>query len=261
MRVLLADDHALVRAGIRALLVGAARGRERDRGGRRPAGARAAAGDAAGRGARSTSGCPGSTASSWRRASAREAPGTRLVIVSMHGTPAHVAQALAGGRQRLPAQGRRRGRAAGAAARGDARRDLSVAGHLEAGGRAGTSAGRRPPRHRRRGGGDARGADLAPARDPAARRRGEVDQGDRPAARPQREDGRDAPGADHGPARESATSPGWFATRSGPGSSRPTGSGVAARVRAPRLGDSSPGSQGKVTDGPALARPGRVLAP
>ena len=57
----------------------------------------------------------------------REAPGTRLVILSMHGTPGPRGSGAARRRQRLPAQGRGRRRAAGAAARRHARRDLSVA--------------------------------------------------------------------------------------------------------------------------------------
>jgi DNA-binding NarL/FixJ family response regulator len=67
MRVLLADDHALVRAGIRALLVGLP-----------DVESVVEAGDGQELAARV----------------AREAPETRLVILSMHGTPAHVAQAL-----------------------------------------------------------------------------------------------------------------------------------------------------------------------
>jgi DNA-binding NarL/FixJ family response regulator len=93
MRVLLADDHALVRAGIRALLVGlpdvesvveAGDGQEaltmlRET---RPD---LALIDIA---------MPGLNGLELAARVAREAPETRLVILSMHGTPAHVAQAL-----------------------------------------------------------------------------------------------------------------------------------------------------------------------
>src|SRR5262249_39910626 len=96
MRILLADDHALVRAGIRALLVGlpdvesvveAGDGQEaltvlRET---RPD---LALIDIA---------MPGLNGLELAARVAREAPGTRLVILSMHGTPAHVAQALRAG--------------------------------------------------------------------------------------------------------------------------------------------------------------------
>jgi DNA-binding NarL/FixJ family response regulator len=96
MRVLLADDHALVRAGIRALLVGlpdiesvveAGDGQEaltvlRET---RPD---LALIDIA---------MPGLNGLELAARVAREAPATRLVILSMHGTPAHVAQALRAG--------------------------------------------------------------------------------------------------------------------------------------------------------------------
>jgi DNA-binding NarL/FixJ family response regulator len=96
MRVLLADDHALVRAGIRALLAGlpdvdsvveAGDGQEaltvlRET---RPD---LALIDIA---------MPGLNGLELAARVAREAPGTRLVILSMHGTPAHVAQALRAG--------------------------------------------------------------------------------------------------------------------------------------------------------------------
>ena len=201
MRVLLADDHALVRAGIRALLAGlpdvesvveagdgqealavlretqarpradrhrhARAQRPRAGGAGRPGGARHAAGDP---------------------------------VDARHARPR--GPGAAGGRQRLPAEGRGRRRAAGVAARGHARRDLPVARDLEAGRRRlpRTDAAAAGRGRRRRCAGR---ADVAAARDPAARRRGEVDQGGRAAARPQREDGRDPPRPDHGAARHS----------------------------------------------------------
>jgi DNA-binding NarL/FixJ family response regulator len=96
MRVLLADDHALVRAGIRALLIGlpdvesvveAGDGQEalsllREL---RPD---VALVDIA---------MPGLNGLELAARVMREAPGTRLVILSMHGTPGHVAQALRAG--------------------------------------------------------------------------------------------------------------------------------------------------------------------
>jgi DNA-binding NarL/FixJ family response regulator len=96
MRVLLADDHALVRAGIRALLTGlpdvesvieAGDGQEalsllREQ---RPD---IALVDIA---------MPGLNGLELAARVTREAPGTRLVILSMHGTPGHVAQALRAG--------------------------------------------------------------------------------------------------------------------------------------------------------------------
>jgi DNA-binding NarL/FixJ family response regulator len=96
MRVLLADDHALVRAGIRALLTGlpdvesvieAGDGQEalsllREL---RPD---VALVDIA---------MPGLNGLELAARVQREAPGTRLVILSMHGTPGHVAQALRAG--------------------------------------------------------------------------------------------------------------------------------------------------------------------
>jgi len=96
MRVLLADDHALVRAGIRALLTGlpdvdsvieAGDGQEalsllREL---RPD---VALVDIA---------MPGLNGLELAARVMREAPATRLVILSMHGTPGHVAQALRAG--------------------------------------------------------------------------------------------------------------------------------------------------------------------
>jgi DNA-binding NarL/FixJ family response regulator len=96
MRVLLADDHALVRAGIRALLTGlpdvdsvieAGDGQEalsllREL---RPD---VALVDIA---------MPGLNGLELAARVMREAPQTRLVILSMHGTPGHVAQALRAG--------------------------------------------------------------------------------------------------------------------------------------------------------------------
>jgi DNA-binding NarL/FixJ family response regulator len=96
MRVLLADDHALVRAGIRALLIGlpdvesvveAGDGQEalsllREL---RPD---VALVDIA---------MPGLNGLELAARVMREVPGTRLVILSMHGTPGHVAQALRAG--------------------------------------------------------------------------------------------------------------------------------------------------------------------
>jgi len=96
MRVLLADDHALVRAGIRALLTGlpdvesvieAGDGQQalsllREL---RPD---VALVDIA---------MPGLHGPALGARVTREAPATRLVILSMHGTPGHVAQALRAG--------------------------------------------------------------------------------------------------------------------------------------------------------------------
>jgi DNA-binding NarL/FixJ family response regulator len=96
MRVLLADDHTLVRAGIRALLeslpdveivaeagdgqLAMAQIREK-----RP---QLALVDIA---------MPGLNGLEIAARAAREVPATKVVILSMHGTPAHVAQALRAG--------------------------------------------------------------------------------------------------------------------------------------------------------------------
>ncbi len=96
MRVLLADDHALVRAGIRALLVALPEVESVTE---------------AGDGQQALAllletrpdvalidiGMPGLNGLELAMRVQREAPGTRLVIVSMHGTPGHVAQALRAG--------------------------------------------------------------------------------------------------------------------------------------------------------------------
>jgi DNA-binding NarL/FixJ family response regulator len=96
MRVLLADDHALVRAGIRALLVALPEVESVTE---------------AGDGQQALAllletrpdvalidiGMPGLNGLELATRVRREAPGTRLVIVSMHGTPGHVAQALRAG--------------------------------------------------------------------------------------------------------------------------------------------------------------------
>src|SRR4051812_11262546 len=96
MRVLLADDHALVRAGIRALLVGlpdvesvveAGDGQE----------ALAVLRETKPDLALIDIAMPGLNGLELAARVTREAPGTRLVILSMHGTPAHVAQALRAG--------------------------------------------------------------------------------------------------------------------------------------------------------------------
>jgi len=96
MRVLLADDHALVRAGIRALLVGLPDVESV---------VEAGDGQEALTMLRETKpdlalidiAMPGLNGLELAARVAREAPGTRLVILSMHGTPAHVAQALRAG--------------------------------------------------------------------------------------------------------------------------------------------------------------------
>src|SRR6187551_865176 len=96
MRVLLADDHALVRAGIRALLAGlpdvesvveAGDGQE----------ALAVLRETKPDLALIDIAMPGLNGLELAARVGREAPGTRLVILSMHGTPAHVAQALRAG--------------------------------------------------------------------------------------------------------------------------------------------------------------------
>jgi DNA-binding NarL/FixJ family response regulator len=96
MRVLLADDHALVRAGIRALLAGlpdvesvveAGDGQE----------ALAVLRETKPDLALIDIAMPGLNGLELAARVAREAPETRLVILSMHGTPAHVAQALRAG--------------------------------------------------------------------------------------------------------------------------------------------------------------------
>jgi DNA-binding NarL/FixJ family response regulator len=96
MRVLLADDHALVRAGIRALLAGLPDVESV---------VEAGDGQEALNVLRETKpdlalidiAMPGLNGLELAARVAREAPGTRLVILSMHGTPAHVAQALRAG--------------------------------------------------------------------------------------------------------------------------------------------------------------------
>jgi DNA-binding NarL/FixJ family response regulator len=96
MRVLLADDHALVRAGIRALLAGLPDVESV---------VEAGDGQEALTMLRETKpdlalidiAMPGLNGLELAARVGREAPGTRLVILSMHGTPAHVAQALRAG--------------------------------------------------------------------------------------------------------------------------------------------------------------------
>ncbi|HVZ86626.1 MAG TPA: response regulator transcription factor [Polyangia bacterium] len=96
MRVLLADDHALVRAGIRSLLVAipdvesvieAGDGHQ----------ALALLLEQRPDVALIDIGMPGLNGLELAARVGREAPATRLVIVSMHGTPSHVAQALRAG--------------------------------------------------------------------------------------------------------------------------------------------------------------------
>jgi len=96
MRVLLADDHALVRAGIRALLTGlpdvesvveAGDGQE----------ALALLRELRPDVALVDIAMPGLNGLELAARVAGEAPGTRLVILSMHSTPGHVAQALRAG--------------------------------------------------------------------------------------------------------------------------------------------------------------------
>ena len=96
MRVLLADDHALVRAGIRALLTGlpdvesvieAGDGQE----------ALSLLRELKPDVALVDIAMPGLNGLELAARVMREAPGTRLVILSMHGTPGHVAQALRAG--------------------------------------------------------------------------------------------------------------------------------------------------------------------
>jgi DNA-binding NarL/FixJ family response regulator len=96
MRVLLADDHTLVRAGIRVLLsalpevesvIEAGDGQE----------ALALLLETRPEIALVDIGMPGLNGLELAVRVAREVPGTRLVILSMHGTPAHVAQALRAG--------------------------------------------------------------------------------------------------------------------------------------------------------------------
>jgi DNA-binding NarL/FixJ family response regulator len=93
MRVLLADDHTLVRAGIRVLLtalpevdsvIEAGDGQQ----------ALALLLETRPDVALLDIGMPGLNGLELAARVAREAPDTRLVILSMHGTPAHVAQAL-----------------------------------------------------------------------------------------------------------------------------------------------------------------------
>jgi DNA-binding NarL/FixJ family response regulator len=96
MRVLLADDHTLVRAGIRVLLtalpevdsvVEAGDGQQ----------ALALLLETRPDVALIDIGMPGLNGLELAARVGREAPETRLVILSMHGTPAHVAQALRAG--------------------------------------------------------------------------------------------------------------------------------------------------------------------
>lgn len=96
MRVLLADDHALVRAGIRALL---AQIPEVDAVTEAGDGHEAMAALVASRPdvALIDIGMPGLNGLELAARAAREAPGTRVVILSMHSTPSYVAQALRAG--------------------------------------------------------------------------------------------------------------------------------------------------------------------
>ncbi len=96
MRVLLADDHTLVRAGIRALLenlpdveIVAETGDGQE--------ALALIRDQRPQIAFVDIAMPGLNGLEIAARAAREAPATKVVILSMHGTPGHVAQALRAG--------------------------------------------------------------------------------------------------------------------------------------------------------------------
>ena len=96
MRVLLADDHALVRAGIRALLEALPEVESVTEAGDGQQ-ALALLLDTRPDVALIDIGMPGLNGLELAMRVSREAPATRLVIVSMHGTPGHVAQALRAG--------------------------------------------------------------------------------------------------------------------------------------------------------------------
>ena len=218
MRVLLADDHALVRAGIRALLAGLPDVESV---------VEAGDGQEALTVLRETKpdlalidiAMPGLNGLELAARVAREAPGTRLVILSMHGTPAHVAQALRAGvsgyllkdaaADELPVLLR-------AVMRGETYLSPAISKQVVDG-----YLGRTAPAVTARRRPDAGRADVATARDPAAGGGRKVDQGGRPAARRQRQDGRDPPRPDHGAAGASMILPGSSATRSGPAWSPP----------------------------------------
>jgi DNA-binding NarL/FixJ family response regulator len=96
MRVLLADDHTLVRTGIRALLAaipGVEIVGEADDGQRALALILETRPDVA----LVDVSMPGLNGLELAARAAKEAPQTRMAILSMHGTPAHVAQALRAG--------------------------------------------------------------------------------------------------------------------------------------------------------------------
>jgi DNA-binding NarL/FixJ family response regulator len=96
MRVLLADDHTLVRAGIRALVAaipGVEIVGETGDGQQALALVLALGPDVA----LLDVSMPGLNGLDLAARLAREAPGTRVAILSMHGTPSHVAQALRAG--------------------------------------------------------------------------------------------------------------------------------------------------------------------
>ena len=232
MRVLLADDHALVRAGIRALLVGLPDVESV---------VEAGDGQEALTVLRETKpdlalidiAMPGLNGLELAARVSREAPGTRLVILSMHGTPAHVAQALRAGvsgyllkdaaADELPVLLR-------AVMRGETYLSPAISKQVVDG-----YLGRTAPSAAAPGEGPAPDVlDVAPARDPAARGRGEVDEGGRAAPRRQRQDGRDPPRPDHGAAGHSRSGRAWSATRSAPAWCRPTASALASTGSAPR---------------------------
>jgi DNA-binding NarL/FixJ family response regulator len=192
IRVVLADDHNLVRAGLRALLedvpdvevVGDyADGRE----------ALAAVVEKRPDVALLDIGMPGLSGLDAAARIADEAPGTRVVIVSMHGNERFVAQALAAGvagyvmkdacADELPVLLR-------AVVRGETYLSPAISKRIVEAMRA------------TRGGDEAEGP-LTPRQREILQllARGQEHEGDRAHARRQREDGGDPPGADHGAAR------------------------------------------------------------
>ncbi|ENO95230.1 multi-sensor signal transduction histidine kinase [Thauera phenylacetica B4P] len=167
------------------------RGRGRHRGGeQRPPGGRAGGDDAARPGADGhrdgRHGRPRRHARDLRGASAHQGGDP---VDARHRRLLRAGAALR--RARLPAQGRRGGRARDGDRGGDARRRLpEPCGVAPPGGQH----ARARPRGRARG----ERADSAPDRDPRAHRQRPRHQGDRPPARPQRQDRGGAPRPDHG---------------------------------------------------------------
>ena len=180
----------------------------------------------------------------------RRLAGVRVVILTTFELDEYVFEALRAGRQRLPGQGHRAGRAAAGGAGGGRGRRAAVAERHPAAHRASSPARpgrpRRPPAldvaHRPRARGDGPG------------RRGAVERRDRRAARRQPGDGQDAREPGHDEARRPRPGPARGPRlRVGPGPAR-AGREPAHATRDVRRAGTS-GRDGAVRPGATTARP------